>query len=64
LAEAIDGRPTGDEGLLLAVGGDKRQRRWIRQVSRIEVRSALADAVDAEKAAPDKATPDGKATAK
>lgn len=30
-----------DGPLLLVAGGDKRQRRWLRQVSRIAVRSAL-----------------------
>jgi len=43
LAETVDGHPMApNEGPLLVVSGDKHQRRWVRQIARIEVRSALA----------------------
>ena len=45
LADRRDGEPLPEaEGpLRLVVAADKRHRRWIRQVSRIEVRSVAAD---------------------
>jgi len=57
LIESFDGHPiAAKDAPSLAVSGDKHHRRWIRQVSRIEVRRAVAGADGEEKAS--RETPD------
>lgn len=51
LAESVDGRPIATREVpLLVVSGDKRQRRWMRAVARVEVRSAAAGSADRDPA--------------